>query len=89
MLSLTLPHRSALVATEPLALRAEQALNRCVRALLAALRGLGVDAFYPGRDRITLGGRTLGVVALESDARGATLFEAVLAGLSRTGGLRG
>ena len=41
---------------DPLALRPEQVLNRCVRALLGGLRGLGVDAFYPGRDRISVGG---------------------------------
>jgi hypothetical protein len=79
VVSLTLPHRSALVGDEPLALRPEQVLNRCVRALLAALRGLGVDAFYPGRDRITVGRRMLGCVSLECDATGATVFEAVLA----------
>jgi lipoate-protein ligase A len=79
VLSLTLPHRSALLASEPLALRPEQALNRWVRALLAGLRGLGVDAFYPGRDRITVGRRVLGSVSLESDAQGATAFEVVLA----------
>jgi hypothetical protein len=79
VVSLTLPHRSALVAQEPLALRPEQALNRCVRGLLGGLRGLGVDAFYPGRDRITVDRRVLGAVALESDARGTTVFEAVLA----------
>ena len=77
--SLLLPHRSALVGDEPLALRPEQVLGRCVRALLGALRRLGVDAFYPGRDRLTVAGRMLGVVSLETDARGATAFEAVLA----------
>jgi hypothetical protein len=79
LLSLTLPHRSALVSDEPLALRAEQALNRCVRGLLGGLRRLGVQAFYPGRDCITVGGRTLALVSLESDARGATVFEAAVA----------
>lgn len=79
VLSLTLPHRSALVADAPLALRPEQALNRCVRALLGGLRALGVDAFYPGRDRITVERRVLGFVSLASEARGATVFEAVLA----------
>jgi lipoate-protein ligase A len=77
--SLLLPHRSALVADDPLALRPEQALNRCVRALLGGLRALGVEAFYPGRDRITLDGRMLGVVSLECDRGGATAFEAMLA----------
>ena len=54
-------------------------MNRFVRAVLAALRDLGVDAFYPGRDRITLDRRMLGVVSLESAPSGATSFEAVLA----------
>jgi lipoate-protein ligase A len=77
--ALTLPHRSALVASDPLALRPEQALNRFVRGLLAGLRGLGVDAFYPGRDRVTVNRRLLGLVSLEGDARGVAVFEAVLA----------
>ena len=77
--SLILPHRSALVADDPQALRPEQALNRCVRALLGGLRALGVEAFYPGRDRITIDGRMLGVVSLDCDRGGATMFEAMLA----------
>ena len=77
--SLILPHRSALVGDDPLALRPEQALNRCVRALLGGLRELGVEAFYPGRDRIAVGGRMLGVVSLECARSGATAFEAMIA----------
>src|SRR5262249_12987506 len=79
LLSLALPHPSALVADDPLALRPEQTLNRCVRALLGGLRALGVDAFYPGRDRITVDRRSLGAVGLECDASGAAVFEAALA----------
>jgi lipoate-protein ligase A len=79
VVSLLLPHRSALVGDDPLALRPEQVLGRCVRALLGALRRLGLDAFYPGRDRLTAAGRMLGVVSLETNAQGATAFEAVLA----------
>jgi len=41
------------------ALRPDQVLNRALRPLLALLRGLGVDAFYPGRDLLTVGGRTI------------------------------
>lgn len=41
------------------ALRPEQVLNRAVRALLALLRREGVDAYYPGRDLVTVGGRPL------------------------------
>jgi hypothetical protein len=40
-------------------LRPEQVLNRAVRVLLALLRGEGVEAFYPGRDLVTVGGRPL------------------------------
>lgn len=77
--ALTVPHRSALVAEEPLTLRPEQALNRFVRILLAGFRGLGIDAFYPGRDRITVDRRTLGAVSLQSEPSGASVFEAVVA----------
>jgi hypothetical protein len=79
VLTLTLPHRSALVGSDPRALRAEQVLNRSMRALLGGLRGLGIDAFYPGRDRITVDGRMLGMVSLAIEDRGVTAVEAVLA----------
>jgi hypothetical protein len=54
-------------------------MNRCVRGLLEGLQSLGVAAFYPGRDFITVEGRTLGLVSFEVEASGALLFEAVLA----------
>lgn len=41
------------------ALRPEQVLNRALRPVLAMLRDDGVDAFYPGRDLITVGGRAI------------------------------
>lgn len=41
------------------ALRPDQVLNRAVRPLLAMLRGDGIDAFYPGRDLVTVAGATL------------------------------
>ena len=79
-LALTLPHRSALVAPEaPLALEPAQVMNRCVRGILAACEAAGVPALYPGRDTITAGRRLLGVVSFEVDARGALLFEAIIA----------
>lgn len=77
--SLVLPHRSWLVADDALALRPEQVLNRCSRGLLAALRALGVDAFYPGRDAITVARRQLGQVGLAVERGGAAVFEAWLA----------
>src|SRR5215468_11266653 len=76
--SLTLPHRSALVSDDPLALAPEQLLNRAVRGLLGGLEALGVSALYPGRDTITVARRTIGLLGLEIDGRGATLIEACL-----------
>lgn len=40
-------------------LRPDQVLNRALRPLLAMLRGQGIDAFYPGRDLVTAGGRAI------------------------------
>jgi lipoate-protein ligase A len=79
LVSLVLPHRSALVSDDPLALAPHQVPNRCVRGILAACRIARIDAFYPGRDLITVGGRALGALAIEVDARGTLLFQAVLA----------
>jgi hypothetical protein len=78
-ITLVLPHRSALVSADPRALRPEQALNRCVRGLLAGLRGIGVDALYPGRDRLTIDRRLLGMVSLQTESDGTSVFEASLA----------
>ena len=75
-LSLTLPHRSALVSDDPLALAPEQVLNRAVRGLLDGLKAVGVSALYPGRDAITVARRTIGFLGLEIDGHGATLIEA-------------
>ncbi len=77
--SLVLPHRSALVSDDPLALTPEQALNRCVRGLLQGCRSVRVDAFYPGRDVVTVGGRMLAAISLETDSNGTALFEVVVA----------
>ena len=77
--SLVLPHRSALVSDDPLALTPEQALNRCVRGFLQGCRSVRIDAFYPGRDVVTVGGRMLAAISLETDSNGTALFEAVVA----------
>jgi len=78
-LSLVLPHRSAIVAADPHALAPEQVMNRYVRGVLRACELGGVAAFYPGRDLITVDGRILGMTSFEVDARGALLFQVVLA----------
>ena len=79
VVSLVMPHRSALVGDDPLALQPAQVLNRCVRGVLGGLRALGVEAFYPGRDRLTMARRTVGMVSLDVAASQATVFEAILA----------
>lgn len=76
--ALVLPHRSALAADAPEALAPEQVMNRCVRGLLGALEANGMPALYPGRDLVTVARRPIATLVLEVDARGATLFEAVL-----------
>jgi lipoate-protein ligase A len=77
--SLCLPHRSALVADEPFALSPTQVPNRYARGVLSGLRGLGVEAFYLGRDFITVHRKVVGMVSFETDDRGALLFEGILA----------
>jgi len=66
------------------ALRPEQVLNRALRPLLAALRaatqadehrGAAVDAFYPGRDLITVGGRALAHASFTVARDGALLVQ--------------
>jgi lipoate-protein ligase A len=78
-LSLVLSHRSAIVGDDPFALAPEQVMNRYVRGILEGLRLVGVPAFYPGRDLVTVDGRPLGLVAFEVDRAGALLFEAIVA----------
>ncbi|MCC6849349.1 MAG: hypothetical protein IT294_12680 [Deltaproteobacteria bacterium] len=78
-LSLLLPHRSALVADDPLALAAFQVPNRYVRGLMRALKQLGLPAFYPGRDLVTVNRRPIAAVSFETDDEGRLLFEAILA----------
>ena len=78
-LSLVLPHRAALVASDPLALAPEQVMNRYVRGILEACDLSGVPALYPGRDVITVQRRILALVSFEVEASGALVFEAVIA----------
>ena len=78
-IALSLPHRSALVSAEPLALAPEQVINRCVRGILEGLKAAGVAAFYPGRDFITVDRRPVALVTFEVGPTGALLFEAIVA----------
>jgi hypothetical protein len=90
LITLALPHRSALAAAAAEELRPEQALNRAVRGVLAALARFGVEATYPGLDAVTAGGRAIAQLGLAEHPDGGALFQAVLAwdgSLARTAAL--
>ena len=78
-LSLVLPHRAALIASDPAAVRPEQVMNRYLRGLLGACESLGVAAFHPGRDTVTVDGRLLAVGGFDVEANGGFVLEAVVA----------
>jgi lipoate-protein ligase A len=78
-LALVLPSRTALLSERDAKLKPDQVMNRYVRGLLAGLRALGLDAFYPGRDAVTVDRRELAMCSFECDVSGATLFEATVA----------
>ncbi len=77
-LSLVLPHRSALLFDDPLALAPFQVMNRYVRGILRGLRQAGIQVFYPGRDFLTLEQKILGWISFVTEKNGALLFEALL-----------
>ena len=78
-LALIVPARTALLKEDTTRLKPEQIMNRYARGLLAGLRALGIDCFYPGRDAITFEQREIGMCTFETDASGAMLFEAAVA----------
>jgi lipoate-protein ligase A len=78
-LSLLLPHRSALLAEDPMALAPFQVPNRYVRGLMRALKQIGLPAFYPGRDLVTVNRRPIAAIGFETDDEGRLLFEAIVA----------
>lgn len=78
-ISLLLPHRAALVADDPSALAPFQVANRYVRGVMRALKQLGLPAFYPGRDLVTVNRRPIAAVSFETDEEGRLLFEAIIA----------
>jgi len=77
--ALLMPRRDALLAREAPGLSAAQVMNRLVRGLLSGLRTAGLDPIYPGRDIVTIGKREVAVLSLETDHRGAAVFELVVA----------
>jgi lipoate-protein ligase A len=77
--ALILPTRHALLERDTAGLKPEQVMNRYTRGALAALRSLGVECFYPGRDAITAERRELAMCCFETDSHHALLFEFFLA----------
>jgi lipoate-protein ligase A len=77
--ALMLPSREALLPDRETMLKPDQVMNRYVRGVLAGLRDLGLDCFYPGRDAVTVERREIAMCTFETDASGAMLFECVLA----------
>src|SRR5579885_1555257 len=77
--ALVMPSRTAVLDARDAKLRPEQVMNRYVRVAMAALRALGVDCSYPGRDALTCGGRELAMCTFEEDTGGALLFEIFIA----------
>jgi lipoate-protein ligase A len=78
-IALILPNRTALLPERDRAIAPERVMNRYARGILAALRVLGLDCFYPGRDAITSKRREIAMCSYELDQSGAMLFEAALA----------
>lgn len=77
--ALILPTRSALLGEGAVALKPEQVINRYARGILAGMRALGIEAFYPGRDAITVDAREIAMCTFETAASGAMLFESAIA----------
>ena len=71
--------RAAVPAADISRLKPDQIMNRYARGLLSAMRALGIDCFYPGRDAITFDQREIAMCTFETNAAGAMLFEAAVA----------
>jgi lipoate-protein ligase A len=78
-MALILPTRTALLKEDVTRLKPEQIMNRYTRGILTAMRAIGIECFYPGRDAITLNQREIAMCTFETDAAGAMLFEASIA----------
>ena len=78
-LALILPTRTSLLKEDATRLKPDQVMNRYARGLLAGMRTLGVNSFYPGRDAITFNQREIAMCTFECNPSGAMLFEAAVA----------
>jgi lipoate-protein ligase A len=76
--TLVVPSRAWLAAGGA-ALRPEQVLNRALRPLLDVVRAAGLDAFYPGRDVVSVTGRTVAYASFCELVDGVVVVEQLLA----------
>lgn len=77
--ALILPSRTGLLGARDAQLKPDQVLNRYSRGVMAGLRSLGADCFYPGRDAITCNRREVAMCTFEETASGALLVEIFIA----------
>jgi len=82
-IALLLPRRDSTIGGEVGSLSPARVMNRHVRGFLHGCRAVGIDPVYPGRDVVTVGKRIVASLALETDRRGAAVFDMVVA-VSRT-----
>jgi lipoate-protein ligase A len=73
--ALILPSRTGLLGPRDSQLKPEQVMNRYTRGVMAGLRSLGADCFYPGRDAITIDRREVAMCTFEETASGTLLVE--------------
>ena len=78
-ISVVLPELTELTTPNALPIAPARALNRYCRGVLRGLASLGVPAFYPGQDCITVRRRPLALLGIEVTPAGRVLFECVLA----------
>jgi lipoate-protein ligase A len=78
-IALILPTRTSLLKEDVARIKPEQIMNRYARGILTAMRMLGIETFYPGRDAITFEQREIAMCTFETNAAGAMLFEASIA----------
>ncbi len=82
-IALLLPRRDSATGSVAGSLSPARVMNRHVRGFLHGCRAIGIDPVYPGRDVVTVGKRIVASLALETDWRGAAVFDMVVA-VSRT-----
>lgn len=78
-ISIILPELTELTGPNALPIAPARALNRYCRGVLRGLASLGVPAFYPGQDCITVRRRPLALLSVEITPAGRVLFECFLA----------